>query len=276
MKKKVLFIITLLMMCLAVQGYAQDRQGHRGHRTEQQNKGERRSGYSRSRENNSHRNRERIAPTKATQRSHDRYNKEQNRNNRHSGYSRSRENNNHRNYERTTPQRTRDSYQHSSSNRKHDGRGDRSRYTPPPKHHGSPHHYRKPAPPPRYRHHHNFYHHSHHCHFADWYWYNWGGYRNRFICHRHYHNRFFDSMLGYYLWGALNAPERLDIGGLSLTRYNSLLKIQNNREYSYIDLYTSQTILYQVGNTMVEISAGNGYATIRFYDEYGNDAVYTL
>lgn len=242
MKKK-LIIIAMLMMCLAVQGYAQGRQEHqRGQRTEQRREyrnGERRSGYSRSGGARG-RNRESTAPALNSQRSHDSY---------------------------------RD---HSSRRNNYENRRHQSRPTPPPRNYRPSHHYRPTPPPPRYHHHHSYYHHHHHCYFDDWYWFNWGGYRNRFICHRHYPNRFFDSMLGYYLWGALNAPTRLDIGSLSLTRYNNLLKLQVGTQCSYMDLYAPQTAQYQVEQTIVSISTGNGYAIVRFYDEYGNEAVYSL
>lgn len=231
-------------MCLAVQGYAQGRhEQQRGQRTEQRREyrnGERRSGYSRSGVTHN-RNRESTTPARNSQRAYD----------------------NNRNY---SPRRN-----------NYDNRGYRPRQTPPPRNYGSSYRYRPaPPPPPRYHHHHSYYHHHHHCYFNDWYWYSWGGYRNRFICHRYYRNRFFDSMLGYYLWGTLNAPTRLDIGGLSLTRYNNLLKIQVDMQCAYMDLYTWQTVQYQVGQTIVSISTGSGYATVRFYDEYGNEAVYSL
>ena len=139
------------------------------------------------------------------------------------------------------------------------------------------------APPPPHRpwrpifsHHHSYWHHRHYCYFDNWYWYNWGGYRHRFICHRLYHNRFFDSLLGYYVWGALTAPTRLDIGNMSFTRYSNRLKIQVGSNISYLDLYRSQTISYTVGYTSVEVTTGNGSALVYFYDEYGNEASYRL
>ncbi len=83
-------------------------------------------------------------------------------------------------------------------------------------------------------------------------------------------------MLGYYLWGALNAPTRLDIGNMSFVRSGSRLQIQIGNSVSYLDLYVGQTIGYTVGNTLVNVTTGNGTAVIRFYDEFGNDAVYNL
>ena len=143
--------------------------------------------------------------------------------------------------------------------------------------------HRLPPPPPPHRpwrpifyHHHSYLHHHYHCLFDNWYWYTWGGYHNRFICHRLYHNRFFDSLLGYYIWGALDAPTRLDIGNMTLTRYNSTLKIQIGASVSYLDLYRYQTAVYRSGYTSIEVSTGNGSALIRFYDEYGNEATYRM
>lgn len=138
-----------------------------------------------------------------------------------------------------------------------------------------------PPPPshswrPIFHHHHGFWHYHHHCYFNDWYWYRWGGYYNRFICHSLYHNRFFDSLLGYYIWGALDAPTRLEIGNMILTRYQNRLKVQSGNSVSFLDLYRHQTISYSVGYTDIEITTGNGSALVRFYDDYGNEATYCL
>ena len=138
-----------------------------------------------------------------------------------------------------------------------------------------PHHYGSYRP--IYRHHNNYYHHHHRCIFDSWSWYSWGGYRNRFIRHSYYHNRFFDSLLGYYLWGGLESPTRIDLGAsLSITRYNGRLKIFTGRNTTYLDLYRYQRVVYKVGYTTVEITTSYGYATIFFYDDYGNQATYRL
>ena len=159
---------------------------------------------------------------------------------------------------------------------------------PPAPPHAAPRH-RPPAPrrghmpPPPHRpwrpvfgHHHGYLHHHHHCYFNSWYWYTWGGYHNRFICHRLYHNRFFDSLLGYYIWGAINAPTKLEIGNMILTRYNNTLKVQVGNSVSYLDLYRYQTVSYLAGYTSIEVTTGNGSALVRFYDDYGNEATYRL
>lgn len=159
-----------------------------------------------------------------------------------------------------------------------------SRHTPAPSRHvgPAPRRHLPPPPPPHrpwrpiFHHHHSYMHHHYHCLFDNWYWYNWGGYHNRFICHRLYHHRFFDSLLGYYIWGALDAPTRLDIGNMTLTRYNSTLKVQIGASVSYLDLYRSQTAIYRSGYTSIEVVTGNGSALVRFYDEYGNEATYRL
>lgn len=159
-----------------------------------------------------------------------------------------------------------------------------SRHAPAPSRHvgPAPRRHLPPPPPPHrpwrpiFHHHHSYMHHHYHCVFDRWYWYNWGGYHNRFICHRLYHNRFFDSLLGYYIWGALDAPTRLDIGNMTLTRYNSTLKVQIGTSVSYLDLYRSQTAIYRSGYTSIEVATGNGSALVRFYDEYGNEATYRL
>lgn len=156
------------------------------------------------------------------------------------------------------------------------------------RHYSAPYH-RPPARhhygygPPAYRpwrpifyHHHGFRHYHHHCRFDNWYWYRWGGYHNRFICHRLYQNRFFDSLLGYYIWGTIDSPTKLEIGDIILTKYNNRLKVQNGSSVAYLDLYRSQRVSYDAGNTSIEVTTGNGYALIRFYDDYGNEATYRL
>ena len=136
-----------------------------------------------------------------------------------------------------------------------------------------------PPPPhrpwrPVFGHHHGYLH--HHCYFNSWYWYTWGGYHNRFICHRLYHNRFFDSLLGDYIWGAINAPTKLEIGNMILTRYNITLKVQVGNSVSYLDLYRYQTVSFLAGYSSIEVTTGNGSALVRFYDDYGNEATYRL
>ena len=153
--------------------------------------------------------------------------------------------------------------------------------TPQERHGIAPRRGHMPPPPhrpwrPVFGHHHGYLHHHHHCYFNSWYWYTWGGYHNRFICHRLYHNRFFDSLLGYYIWGAINAPTKLEIGNMILTRYNNTLKVQVGNSVSYLDLYRYQTVSYLAGYTSIEVTTGNGSALVRFYDDYGNEATYRL
>ncbi len=272
MKQK-FFIITLVMMLFAVQGYAQ-REGNRGrgqgqHRTEQRTSHARPGGQTRQSREVQGNHRKQSTPRREVSNQRD---GQRSSHARPGGQTRqSREVQGHHR-QQTTPQRE-VSNQRGKQNRSHD----RGHYTPP--RHNPPTHSRPTPPPPRpkpvYRHHHS-YHHHHHCTFNDWYWYSWGGYRNRFICHRHYHNRFFDSLLGYYLWGTLTAPTRLDIGNMTFTRHGDMLKIQNGNSCSYLELYRIQSVTYNVGYTTVHISTGSGYASIHFYDEYGNEAVYSL
>ena len=141
--------------------------------------------------------------------------------------------------------------------------------TPPPPRHGG-NHYRHGY----LGHGHNYHH--HHCIFDSWRYYSYGGYHNRFICHSYYRDRYFDSLLGYYLYGSFDRPTRLEIGGLSLTRYNGQLQIHNGASFSYMNLYQSQTVRYVSNYTTIEITTGNGYAYIYFYDDYGNEATYQL
>jgi acetyltransferase-like isoleucine patch superfamily enzyme len=52
------------------------------------------------------------------------------------------------------------------------------------------------------------------------------------------------------------------------------ITIGNN--VSYLSLYQYQRVTYQVENTYVEVTVNAGYATLYFYDEYGNTATYRL
>ena len=157
-------------------------------------------------------------------------------------------------------------------------------YTPPRQHHSHNHSYgsHHVTPPrhnnwrPMYNHHHSYHHHHHNCIFDSWSWYTWQGYTNRFIRHSLYHNRYFDSMLGYYLWDSFDSPTRIDIGTMSFTRYQGKLKVTTSGNVSYLDLYRYQKVTYQIDNTFVEVTTNGGYATLYFYDEYGNTATYRL
>ena len=140
---------------------------------------------------------------------------------------------------------------------------------PPPRHHSGHHHHHGYLS-------HGHHHHHHHCVWDTWRYYTYGGYHNRFICHSYYRDRYFDSLLGYYLYGSFDRPTRLEIGGLSLTRYNGQLQIRNGSSYSYMNLWQSQTVQYVSNYTTISISTGNGYAIIYFYDDYGNEATYQL
>ena len=136
--------------------------------------------------------------------------------------------------------------------------------------------YHSPRPKPSFGHHHLYHHHTHRCIFDSWDWYIWGNYHNRFIRHMHYHNRFFDSLLGYYIWGSIDVPERIEIGNMSFTRYNDMLKIKIGNQYTYLDLYRYANVCYTIGYTTVNVVTSNGYATIYFEDDYGNTASYRL
>lgn len=162
--------------------------------------------------------------------------------------------------------------------------GNVTRSTPPSAQRNNSGGHRPSAPPPHHsgdRHRHGYlghghnYHH-HHCIFDSWRYYSYGGYHNRFICHSYYRDRYFDSLLGYYLYGSFDRPTRLEIGGLSLTRYNGQLKIQNGASYSYMSLWQNQTVKYVYNHTTIEITTGRGYAYIYFFDNYGNAATYQL
>ncbi|MBQ2887017.1 MAG: hypothetical protein IJE43_25170 [Alphaproteobacteria bacterium] len=155
-----------------------------------------------------------------------------------------------------------------------------------PRHEAPRHNRPTPPPPPRHHsghnHHHHGYlshghhHHHHHCIWDSWRYYSYGGYHNRFICHSYYRDRYFDSLLGYYLYGSFDRPTRLEIGGLSLEKYNGQLQIRNGSSYSYMSLWQNQSVSYTSSYTTVSITTGNGQAIIYFYDSYGNEATYVL
>jgi hypothetical protein len=43
-----------------------------------------------------------------------------------------------------------------------------------------------------------------------------------------------------------------------------------------MNLWQNQTVRYVANYTTIEITTGNGYAYIYFYDNYGNEATYQL
>lgn len=241
--KKLIAIITIVMMCLAVQGYAQGR-----------------AGSNRSGRNGTHRS------TQVEHRHGGSTSRPAGNGSYHSSTERQRGNDYQQQNHRSSQYQSSPRHQRNGNSAPRPGQGYR-RHDPPRSQPPAPprQHY---APAPR--------HHHHHCSFNDWYWYSWGGYHNRFICHRNYHNRFFDNLLGYYIWGSLNAPTRIDIGSMSFTRYNNMLQIQVGNYVSNLDLYQRQTVSYTINYTTVVITTGGGYAQIRFYDEYGNQASYQL
>jgi hypothetical protein len=269
MKNKLLSIVALIaMMFFAVEGYAQRSErsgGSRGHSPRVENRSSSRSSnYARTapQPRNSSYSRQQAAPSRGS--SYQRQGSYQ----RQSTVNQSRV---------SRPSSNRQASQVQNTRPRQNG------HVAPQRGYQAPHH--RPAPPshhhygayrPTFHHHHAHYHHHHNCIFDRWSWYSWQGYHNRFIRHGYYHNRYFDNMLGYYLWGSLNAPTRLDIGNMTFTRYNSTLKIRIGNDYSYLDLYRYQRIVYNVGYTTVEVTTSSGYATIYFYDEYGNTATYRL
>ena len=282
MKNKIFFIALFAMMIFAVQGYAQrserggggERSRPRVERSTSNNRG--RSSY---RSSNSSRRENNYAYTRS-QNSQTRGNSQVQRPQR-------RENQNRQTTVRTQPQRRENVRNNNSQPRRenvrrtspqtrrenvrshHDARRGNPHYSRPVAHHNHGHR-------PHFGHHHSYHHHHHHCLFDNWYWYTWGSYHNRFICHRHYHNRFFDSLLGYYIWGSIDTPNRIDIGNMSFTRYNSSLRINIGGRYTYLNLYQYNNLTYTIGYTYVEVTTSNGYATIYFSDEYGNTAIYRL
>ncbi|MBO5039096.1 MAG: hypothetical protein J6C85_06570 [Alphaproteobacteria bacterium] len=109
--------------------------------------------------------------------------------------------------------------------------------------------------------------------FSTWDWYMYGGYR-----YMYYKNCYFNALLGCYIYDSLERPSKVKIEGLTFTRRNNRLKVKNGTEpVTYLDLYRRQTLryTYQDGRT-IDVSTGNGYATITFYDRNGNQVEYEL
>lgn len=125
----------------------------------------------------------------------------------------------------------------------------------------------------RHRHH---YHRPYYGYYYTPYWYD-----SYYYCpgrYSYYHGRYFDALLGLYLWGALDRPSKIQIEGLTFTRYDNRLKVINGTEpATYLDLYRRQTLRYSYkdGRT-IDVTTGGGYARITFYDSDGNQADYQL
>ena len=112
--------------------------------------------------------------------------------------------------------------------------------------------------------------------FDVWMWVSFMNYHRRFICDSRYANRYFDTVLGYYIYGALDAPSELVIGKLSLSRYNNFLSvISDGRARSY-NVYNSHRLNYVVGYKNVDILIKNGIVVITIFDELGNSATYYM
>lgn len=268
MKAKIFFIALFAMMIFAVQGYAQRSERRGGERSQPRV------------ERSAPSNRGTAVRYSAPSREHS-YSRPQNSHG-NSGVHQSRSVNNNRPTAatRTSQQPTRREAVRSNSTpssrervRTNGSRAlhDNIRRTPAvaPRHNNVGHHFR-----PSFRHGNHY--HSHRCHFDSWDWYQWGGYHNRFICHRHYRNRYFDSLLGYYLWGTIDVPTRIDIGDMSFTRYSNTLRIKIGYDTTYLDLYQYNNKSYTIGYTTVTVITQYGYATIYFADDYGNTATYRL
>ncbi|MBR1948984.1 MAG: hypothetical protein IKA30_04255, partial [Alphaproteobacteria bacterium] len=135
-------------------------------------------------------------------------------------------------------------------------------------HHGGHHHHA-----PHFSHGHRYHH--HHCVFDAWRWITYLNYTNRFVCHSYYADRFFDTMLGYYVYGSMDNPNKIQVGNVTFYRYNDYLGVHNNQYKSY-SLNQNQHLIYYIGYTTVDVVIQNGYARLYIYDDYGNEAVYYL
>lgn len=136
-----------------------------------------------------------------------------------------------------------------------------------PRHHSNQSHYHQFG--------HNHSHRTHRCVFEVWYWVNYFNYSNRFICHGYYPDRYFDTMLGYYVQGSLNNPQKIVVGDVTFYRYNNHLGVYDGAYKSY-SLSCPQNIVYNIGYTTVDIDINDGRAKIQISDDYDNYAIYYL
>lgn len=119
-------------------------------------------------------------------------------------------------------------------------------------------------------------HYQYQCAFDVWRWVTYLDYHRRFVCNSYYANHYFDTMLGYYVYGSLDAPTRIQIGKLELKRYNSYLGTCNNGYYKSYSVNNPAHITYTVGYKTVDIVIEGGVVRIEIYDEFGNSAVYYM
>lgn len=237
MKIKVLFIAVSAITLFAVQGYAQGARGRENHGQNNKSRSER--SYSRQ--------------TKPKQE--------------------------YRPQEKPRQEKPKQTY---SLGNRPDRNAPKRAFNKPPKRHGFDKPYAPPTPPkhqvkkPVFKHHNNYRHHHYDCVFDTWSWFRWRGYSNRFIRHNRHLDRYFDAMLGYYLWGSFNAPTRIGIGAINFSRYRGYLNVSIGAKTSYVDLYFERRITFQEGYTSIEVITGDGYAIIHFYDDYGNSATYRM
>ncbi len=129
---------------------------------------------------------------------------------------------------------------------------------------------------PEYKHHESYRHHHYDCVFDSWTWIKWRGYTNRFIRHMRYDDRYFDAMLGYYLWGDFEAPVRISVGDMVFERYFGQLKVSLKGKDYYFSLYQNQKLSFYAKDAFIDITTGKGFAKVHLYDEYGNSATYRL
>ena len=157
----------------------------------------------------------------------------------------------------------------------------RTQPTPQPPHHSG--HQTPLLPKPRHGggYHAPYFKHSHHhhhydCTFEKWAWVTFLDYQYRFVRHSYYADRFFDTMLGCYLYGNLLTPNKILVGNTLLHRYSDYISVRCNNKVDCYYVYTDTRVMYQVGNNTIELLVGGGYVTITIYDNYGNEATYYL
>ena len=130
-------------------------------------------------------------------------------------------------------------------------------------------------------HHGNRFTHGHKCHqysclFDAWVWVNYLGYTKRFISHVNTVDNYFDTMLGYYIYGSLQRPSMISLSNFSLRRDKDILYVFNSGHYSFYNFYQPAHLIYYAGYRTIEVIIADGHATVKIYDDWGNSATYCM
>ena len=119
-------------------------------------------------------------------------------------------------------------------------------------------------------------HYKHLCNFNVWRWVSYLDYHRRFVCHANYVDRYYDTMLGYYVYGTLQTPKSIVVGRLELKRSNTYLSTCNDGYYKSYHVYEPAHLVYNAGYRTVDVTVGEGLIIVNMFDDRGNSATYYL